>query len=135
MVVDGIADETGETVDRLFHALADGTRRDILRRCVRGELSVSRLAAAYPMSFAAVQKHVTVLERAGLVTKERRGREQLVRTDPEAVGRARQALDELESAWRARVDRMSGLLAEDAGDGAGPDAPDPHEHTTKGPDG
>ncbi|MFD5481648.1 ArsR/SmtB family transcription factor [Streptomyces hawaiiensis] len=110
MVVDELSDET---VDRLFHALADTTRRDILRRCVRGELSVSRLAEAYPMSFAAVQKHVAVLERAGLVTKQRSGREQLVRTDPDAVGRARQALDELESAWRGRVDRMARLLAED----------------------
>ncbi|MEU2600791.1 metalloregulator ArsR/SmtB family transcription factor [Streptomyces hirsutus] len=116
MVVDGLTDEA---VDRLFHALADATRRDILRRCVRGELSVSRLAEAYPMSFAAVQKHVTVLERAGLVTKRRRGREQLVRTDPDAVDRARQALDELETAWRSRVDRMSGLLADDAGTAAG----------------
>ncbi|MGR4847613.1 ArsR/SmtB family transcription factor [Streptomyces sp. LARHCF252] len=112
MVVDELSDET---VDRLFHALADTTRRDILRRCVRGELSVSRLAETYPMSFAAVQKHVAVLERAGLVTKQRSGREQLVCTDPEAVGRARQALDELESAWRGRVDRMARLLAEDPG--------------------
>ena len=72
-------------MDQLFHALADATRRDILRRCVRGDRSVSRLAEAYPMSFAAVQKHVAVLERAGLVTKERRGREQLVRTDADAV--------------------------------------------------
>jgi DNA-binding transcriptional ArsR family regulator len=104
---------TDEAVDHLFHALADATRRDILRRCVRGELSVSRLAEAYPMSFAAVQKHVAVLERAGLVTKERRGREQLVRTDPDAVGRARQAVDQLETAWRGRVDRMSRLLAQD----------------------
>ncbi|KES08473.1 ArsR family transcriptional regulator [Streptomyces toyocaensis] len=134
MVVDGIADETGDAVGRLFHALADATRRDILRRCVRGELSVSRLAAAYPMSFAAVQKHVTVLERAGLVTKERRGREQLVRTDPDAVGRARQALDDLESAWRARVDRMSGLLTEDADATGDADAPAPAQNTTKGPD-
>ncbi|MFC4472536.1 ArsR/SmtB family transcription factor [Streptomyces xiangluensis] len=110
MVVDEMADEA---VDRLFQALADATRRDILRRCVRGEMSVSRLSEAYPMSFAAVQKHVAVLERAGLVTKQRRGREQLVRTDPDAVGRARQALDELETAWRGRVDRMSRLLAED----------------------
>ena len=109
MVVDGVTDED---VDRLFHALADATRRDILRRCVRGEPSVSRLADAYPMSFAAVQKHVAVLERAGLVTKERRGREQLVRTDPDAVSRARQALDELETAWRGRVDRMADLLAQ-----------------------
>ncbi|MFI8214356.1 ArsR/SmtB family transcription factor [Streptomyces sp. NPDC085932] len=114
MVVDELSDET---VDRLFHALADTTRRDILRRCVRGELSVSRLAEAYPMSFAAVQKHVAVLERAGLVTKQRSGREQLVRTDPDAVDRARRALDALESAWRGRVDRMARLLAEDPGAG------------------
>ena len=101
-----------EAVDQVFHALADATRRDILRRSVPGELSVSRLAAAYSMSFAAVQKHVAVLERAGLVVKERRGREQIVRTDVAALRRARQALDELEVVWRDRIDRMSGLLAE-----------------------
>ena len=102
---------TDEEVDGLFHALADSTRRDILHRCVQGESSVSRLADAYPMSFAAVQKHVAVLERVGLITKERRGREQLVRTVPDAVLRARQALDELEQAWRGRVDAMVELLA------------------------
>jgi DNA-binding transcriptional ArsR family regulator len=107
MVVD---DLPAQEVDELFRALADPTRRDILRRCVGGEPSVSRLAQAYPMSFAAVQKHVAVLERVGLVTKERRGREQLVRTDADAVGRARQALDELEATWRGRVERMSDLL-------------------------
>ena len=107
-----VGELTDEAVDHLFHALADATRRDILRRCVRGEPSVSRLADAYPMSFAAVQKHVAVLERAGLVTKERHGREQLVRTDPDAVGGARQALDRLETAWRGRVDRMSDVLAQ-----------------------
>jgi DNA-binding transcriptional ArsR family regulator len=105
-----VGELTDETADRLFHALADATRRDILRRCVQGEPSVSRLADAYPMSFAAVQKHVAVLERAGLVTKERRGREQLVRTNPDAIGLARQALDQLEATWRARVDQMSRLL-------------------------
>jgi DNA-binding transcriptional ArsR family regulator len=107
MVVDGVTDAE---IDRLFHALADTTRRDILHRCIRGEPSVSRLAAMYPMSFAAVQKHVAVLERAGLVAKERRGREQLVRTEGDAVGRARRVLDELETAWRGRVDRMAELL-------------------------
>jgi DNA-binding transcriptional ArsR family regulator len=123
MVVD---EETDDAVDNLFHALADATRRDILRRCVRGDASVSRLAEAYPMSFAAVQKHVAVLERAGLVTKERRGREQLVRTDPDAIRRARLALDQLETAWRGRVDRMSHLLAQDT---------DPEENTkTRGQD-
>jgi DNA-binding transcriptional ArsR family regulator len=111
MVVDELPDNV---VDGLFHALADPTRRDILRRCVAAEPSVSRLADAYPMSFAAVQKHVAVLERVGLVTKERRGREQLVRTDAGAVGRARQVLDELETIWRGRVDRMSDLLDQSA---------------------
>jgi DNA-binding transcriptional ArsR family regulator len=108
MVVD---EAPTEVVDEVFRALADPTRRDILRRCAADEPSVSRLAEAYPMSFAAVQKHVAMLERAGLVTKERRGREQLVRTDAGAVGRARQALDELEATWRGRVERMSNLLA------------------------
>jgi DNA-binding transcriptional ArsR family regulator len=107
-----VGELTEDAADRLFHALADATRRDILRRCAAGEPSVSRLARTYPMSFAAVQKHVAVLERAGLVTKERHGREQLVRTDAGAVARARQALDELEAAWRGRVDRMSGLFAQ-----------------------
>jgi DNA-binding transcriptional ArsR family regulator len=74
---------------------------------------VSRLADAYPVSFAAIQKHVAVLERAGLVTKERRGREQLVRTHPDAVDRARRALDQLEATWRGRVERMSALLTSD----------------------
>lgn len=102
-------------MDRLLHALADTTRRDIVRRCLTGEASVSRLAEAYPMSFAAVQKHVAVLERAGLVTKQRSGREQLVRTDRDAVRRAREALDQLEATWRGRVDRMSELLTETEG--------------------
>ena len=108
MVVDELADEA---VDDLFHALSDATRRDILRRCAEGDPSVSRLAEVYPMSFAAVQKHVAVLERAGLVTKERRGREQLVHTDLAAVERVRQVLDELEHTWRGRAGRMSDLLA------------------------
>jgi DNA-binding transcriptional ArsR family regulator len=108
MVVDDLTDEA---VDDLFHALADATRRDIVRRSATGELSVSGLAAAYPISFAAVQKHVAVLERAGLITKERRGREQLVHTEADAVELVRQALDQLEATWRGRVERMSDLLA------------------------
>ncbi len=79
-----VGELTDDEVDRLFHALSDATRRDILRRCIRGEPSVSRLADVYPMSFAAVQKHVAVLERAGLVTKERRGREQREQADQQA---------------------------------------------------
>jgi DNA-binding transcriptional ArsR family regulator len=108
MVVD---QPTDEAVDGLFHALSNATRRDILRRCAEAERSVSRLADAYPMSGAAVQKHVAVLERAGLVTKERCGREQLVHTDLAALDRVRHVLDELEETWRGRAERMSDLLA------------------------
>jgi DNA-binding transcriptional ArsR family regulator len=109
MVVSKVSEETA---DELFHALADATRRDILRRSITGELSVSRLAESYAMSFAAVQKHVAVLERAGLITKQRQGRQNLVRTDTAAVRRARNALDQLEAHWTQRVDRMSDLLTE-----------------------
>ena len=101
-----------ETVNGLFHALSDATRRDIVRRCALEATSVSRLAGPYPMSFAAVQKHVAVLERAGLVSKERRGREQIVHADREALRKARQAVERLEALWRDRVARMDDLLAE-----------------------
>ena len=99
--------------DRLFHALADTTRRDIVQRVLVEEQSVSALAARYPMSFAAVQKHVALLEEVGLVTKERRGREQLVRGDIDRVRAVRRALDEVERVWRDRVARMDEILAED----------------------
>ncbi|MEZ5144574.1 MAG: metalloregulator ArsR/SmtB family transcription factor [Acidimicrobiales bacterium] len=101
-----------DRADRVFHALADPTRRDIVRRAVAREHSVSTLARAYPMSFAAVQKHVAVLERAGLVTKRRHGREQLVRTDMEAVRAVNRLLDQLEELWRDRIDRFEDLIAE-----------------------
>jgi DNA-binding transcriptional ArsR family regulator len=101
--------------DRVFHALADVTRRDIVVRTLEGEHSVSALARRYPMSFAAVQKHVAVLEEAGLVTKQRKGREQLVRGNVDTVRRASQLLDALEAAWRGRVDRMSEILADPNG--------------------
>ncbi len=99
-------------VDRIFHALADSTRRDIVRRTLTAEASVSELAAAYLMSFAAVQKHVAVLEGAGLVTKEPRGRERIVRGNPEQIRRAQALLDQYEQLWRSRIDRLDALLAE-----------------------
>jgi DNA-binding transcriptional ArsR family regulator len=108
MVV-GLQDERADVV---FNALADATRRDIVRRSLQGDHSVSDLARTYPMSFAAVQKHVAVLQRAGLVTKERRGREQLVRTDIDAVRAAARLLDRFEELWRARLDRFGDVLAE-----------------------
>ena len=103
---------TEPQVDRLFHALADSTRRDIIRRTLEGEASVSELAAAYLMSFAAVSKHVAVLEGAGLVTKEPRGRERIVRGNPEQIRRAQALLDKYEQLWRARIERLDALLTE-----------------------
>jgi DNA-binding transcriptional ArsR family regulator len=110
VVCDSLSDPE---LDRLFRALADSTRRDIVARVLGGEdASVSTLASRYDMSFAAVQKHVTVLEDAGLVTKERRGRERIVRGNPEQVARARALLVRLERLWRERFQQLDDLLAD-----------------------
>jgi DNA-binding transcriptional ArsR family regulator len=98
--------------DRLLHALADATRRDIVSRTLAAEYSVSGLARLYPMSFAAVQKHVAVLEGAELVTKRRRGRERLVRGNVAAVHDASRVLDRLERVWRSRIERLGEILAD-----------------------
>ena len=98
--------------DRTFGALADRTRRDIVRRAVNGEEGVVELASHYPMSFAAVQKHVAILERAGLVTKERIGRRKVVRASLEGVRVARRLLDQYEELWRGRIDRMTELVTD-----------------------
>ncbi|MGV9195455.1 ArsR/SmtB family transcription factor [Microbacterium sp. MC2] len=103
---------TDDEIDRVFQALAAATRRDILRRTIEREQSVSALAADYDMSFAAVQKHVAVLEAARLIVKRAEGRERLVRADPVMIARARALLARYEDLWRARVDRLDALLAE-----------------------
>ncbi|MEX2570956.1 MAG: metalloregulator ArsR/SmtB family transcription factor [Gemmatimonadota bacterium] len=100
-------------IDRVFHALADATRRDVVARVMAGETaSISTLAARYDMSFAAVQKHVAVLEGAGLVTKEAQGRERIVRGNPERVARARDLLAELEDLWRARFIQLDSVFTD-----------------------
>jgi len=97
--------------DTIFSALADATRRDIVLRALSSNEGVAELADHYPMSFAAVQKHVAVLERAGLVTKERTGRRKVVRTDIEGLRLARSLLDQYEALWRGRIDRMTDLIS------------------------
>jgi DNA-binding transcriptional ArsR family regulator len=96
--------------DRIFGALGDATRRDIVRRAIEGEAGVAELAEHYPMSFAAVQKHVAILERAGLVSKHRMGRRKVVRTNLEGLRAARRLLDRYEELWRERVERMNQLI-------------------------
>jgi DNA-binding transcriptional ArsR family regulator len=98
--------------DRMFGALADHTRRDIVRRAIDANEGIVELASHYPMSFAAVQKHVAVLERARLVTKERSGRRKVVRTNLEQLRIVRRLLDQYEELWRGRLDRMAELISD-----------------------
>jgi DNA-binding transcriptional ArsR family regulator len=98
-------------IDLVFASLADATRRDIVLRAISGREGVAELASHYSMSFAAVQKHVAILERAGLVTKQRDGRRKVVRTNIEALRHARGLLDQYEALWRGRIDRMTDLIA------------------------
>ncbi|MEO7123281.1 MAG: ArsR family transcriptional regulator [Lacisediminihabitans sp.] len=109
MVVKELSDDD---VDLIFHALADATRRDIVARAIKREQSVSSLAVSYAMSFAAVQKHVAVLERAALVSKERRGREQIVRGNLDSIRRASALLDRYEALWRGRTERIANILTD-----------------------
>jgi DNA-binding transcriptional ArsR family regulator len=98
--------------DRMFGALADHTRRDIVRRAISADEGIVELASHYAMSFAAVQKHIAILERASLVTKERVGRRKVVRTNLERLRVVRHLLDEYEALWRGRIDRMADLIAD-----------------------
>ncbi len=102
-----------DEVDRIFRALADRTRRDIVRRTLVGEVTVSQLAGGYDMSFAAVPKHLAVREGAGRITKHAHGRERLVRGNPETIRRAQALLDQFEALWRDRVARLDALLTDD----------------------
>ena len=113
MVVETLERETH--TDRLFFALSDATRRDIVTQTLNREHSVSELGRLYPISLTAVQKHVEVLVVAGLVSKHRSGREQLVRGQVDQLRRAHELLDELETQWRARLERFDDVLHETTG--------------------
>ena len=104
--------QTASDLDRIFSALADATRRDIVRRAIAGEEGVAEIARHYPMSFAAVQKHVAVLERAGLIGKQRTGRRKVVRTQQSGLLIAQGLLQDYEEMWRGRIDRMTDILKE-----------------------
>jgi len=123
----GVAEQGEDRADAFFHALADRTRRDILRRVLAGEHSVTALAAHYDMSFAAVQKHVAILQRAGLITKRRLGREQLTSGDVHAVRAVASMLEELEEIWRGRIDRIDTLLGTPPPSTRAPSTPPPSE--------
>jgi DNA-binding transcriptional ArsR family regulator len=110
-----VVDLPDQEADRIFQALSDATRRDILGRAIQREQSVSTLARHYEMSFAAVQKHVAVLERATLIVKQRRGREQIVRGNPPTVRKALELLDAYEQLWIQRTNQIADVLAGEQG--------------------
>ena len=131
----GPVTDVQERTSLALHALADATRRDILARTLGREQSISTLAGAYPMTFAAVQKHVGVLERAGLVTKHRRGREQIIRGEVDALRETRRALQVLEDVWRTRLETFGDVLAEvTAPRPEPPGEPDPRLEPASSPD-
>ncbi|WP_297004229.1 helix-turn-helix transcriptional regulator [uncultured Corynebacterium sp.] len=112
MVAQSLTELTADEVDRIFKALADRTRRDIVRRTLTGEASLTTLAEDYERPFPAVQKHVRVLEAAGLVERIPRGRERIIRGNPENLHRAQELLARYEALWRSRIDRLDAFLAE-----------------------
>lgn len=99
-------------LDMIFGALADATRRDILKRVSREEHTISELAEPYAMSMAAIAKHVSVLEKAGLVTKHRSGKEKVVHITPKTIKVAAAHLSEYEKVWSARFDALEKILEE-----------------------
>jgi DNA-binding transcriptional ArsR family regulator len=101
---------TADPLNLVFHSLADGTRRDMLRRLSRAEQTISELARPYAMSLAAIAKHVNVLEKSGLVTKARHGKEKVVALVPETIRAAEAHLSEYEKLWAARYDALDALL-------------------------
>jgi DNA-binding transcriptional ArsR family regulator len=99
-------------LDNLFMALADSTRRSILEQVASAEMSIGEIARHYQLTFAAVSKHIKVLERAGLITKRRRGKEQVVIIVPSTLGVARELIERYARMWSERFDNLEMLLKE-----------------------
>ncbi len=102
--------ERSINLDNLFQALADQTRRDILRRVAQTELSISTLAEPYKLSFAAIAKHIKVLEAARLIVKRREGKQQIVSIVPTTMAIATTHLEQYEKMWATRFDALEDLL-------------------------
>lgn len=101
------------SLDAVFHALADRTRRDMLRRLAAGQQTIGQLAAPFAMSLAAASKHVKVLELAGLVRREVKGRTHVCRIEPAPLVAATEWLRFYETFWSERLDALATLLADE----------------------
>jgi DNA-binding transcriptional ArsR family regulator len=106
--------EYNSHLDLVYGSLSDTTRRDILRRVARQELSVGEIASSYDISLAAVSKHLVVLEKARLVTKRRQGKQQVVGLSPAALTDASMHLEQYREIWESRLDRLEKYLEEQA---------------------
>lgn len=100
-------------LDAIFSSLADPTRRDILARVARGELSVGDIAERYDMSFAAISKHLNVMEKARLIIKRREGKKQMVTLAPDALRSADEYLEQYRQMWEQKFTKLDELLKED----------------------
>jgi DNA-binding transcriptional ArsR family regulator len=126
-----------ETLTPIFHALSDATRRGMLRALADGERTVTELAEPFPISLAAVSKHIKVLENAGLIRREVRWRTHVCRLAPEPLAEAHDWLGFYERFWTDRLDTLERLLRDEtAPDPSNPSdrATPPDPATTKGDD-
>ena len=99
-------------LDSIFASLADPTRRDILARVARAELSISELVVQYDMSFNAISKHLKIMERAKLITKRKDGRKQMVSLAPQALHSADDYLDQYRRMWQSRYEKLDAVIKE-----------------------
>ena len=102
--------ESSAALDLVFKSFADATRRDILKRVCKSDLTISEIARPYGMSFAAIAKHVAVLERGRLVSKRRRGKEQVISANPATMTMVATHVQRYERVWQARYNRLESLL-------------------------
>ncbi|MFC6023344.1 ArsR/SmtB family transcription factor [Plantactinospora solaniradicis] len=102
----------GQSLDRVFQALADQTRRDMVERLVRGPAAVSELARPFAMSLPAVLQHLQVLETCGLVRSQKVGRVRTCQIEPEVLRMAEGWLGRQRTTWEQRLDRLDDYLTE-----------------------
>lgn len=102
--------ESNKQLDLLFIALSDTTRRSILAQVAKVEMSIGEIAEHYKLTFAAISKHIMVLEKANLITKRRRGKEQVVVIVPGTVNIAHEHIEKYANMWGNRFDKLENIL-------------------------
>lgn len=122
-----MVEQSPQTLDGVFHALADPTRRAMLHALAEGQQTISQLAAPYAISFTAASKHVKVLERAGLLRRRVRGRTHICQLEPQPLASADRWLRAYEQLWTTQLDALAALFEAEGDDGSD-EAPPAPEH-------